>query len=173
MTWRVRAASLDDVGRLALVGSATFLETFGGILAGEAIVDHCAKAHSAKAYEQALRSDALAWLAEVDPEACPIGFALLGPPDLPGASHDGSDLELKRIYLLSKFQGEGIGAALIREAVASARRKCATRLLLGVYAGNTHAQEFYRKAGFSFLTSRRFRVGSKDYDDTVLALSLS
>lgn len=173
MSWTIRTAGLEDAPRLALVGSATFLETFAGILAGDAIVDHCAKAHTAEAYEQALRSGSLAWLAEVEPEAGPIGFALLGQPDLPGASQDGSDLELKRIYLLSKFQGQGIGAALMQEAAASARHKGARRLLLGVYANNTRAQQFYRKVGFSFLTSRRFRVGLNEYDDRVLALPLT
>lgn len=164
---------MDDVRKLSLVGSATFLETFAGILAGDAIVDHCGKAHSQDAYKQALGSGGFAWLAEVAPEAGPVGYALLCRPELPGASQDGSDAELKRIYLLSKFQGKGIGAALLEQAIESARHRGARRLLLGVYSGNTGAQEFYRRAGFSFQTSRRFRVGSEYYDDNVLSMILT
>lgn len=172
MSWRVREAASEDARRLAQVGSATFLETFAGILDGGAIVHHCEHAHSAGAYGEALRNGGLAWLAEIDPDGAPIGFALVTRPDLPGASCDGSDLELKRIYLLSKFQGQGIGAALMQEAVSAARALGARRLLLGVYAQNVRAQAFYRNIGFSELTSRRFRVGSKEYDDTVFVLPL-
>lgn len=159
--------------RLAQIGSATFLETFAGILDGDAIIDHFERAHSALTYCDYLSAGGQAWLAEVAPGHAPVGFALLAHPDLPGARLDGSDAELKRIYLLSKYHGGGLGAALMNEAIAAARQAGARRLLLGVYAGNTSAQSFYRKLGFTELVSRRFRVGLKDYDDTVFALSLS
>ena len=172
MKWRVRKTGIDDVRRLAQIGSATFLETFAGILDGGAIIDHCERAHSTASYSDYLAAGAQAWLAEVAPGAAPVGYALLGRPDLPGASQDGSDLELKRIYLLSKYQGEGIGAALMGEAISEARKAGARRLWLGVYADNERAQTFYRKLGFSDEGARRFRVGSKEYDDMVFALSL-
>jgi hypothetical protein len=47
MAWQVRAASGADADRLALVGSATFLETFGGVLEGSAIIEHCKREHKA------------------------------------------------------------------------------------------------------------------------------
>lgn len=172
MHWIVREARGSDVRALAYVGSATFLETFAGVLDGRAVLDHCERAHSASAYTKLLDAGGRAWLGEVQPGTAPIGFALLTSPDLPGVSEDGSDLELKRIYLLSKFHGRGVGAALMQAAVAAAREKGAGRLLLGVYAGNEHAQSFYRKRGFVQVASRRFRVGSKEYDDNVFALRL-
>jgi diamine N-acetyltransferase len=84
-SWAIREAGQDDADALALVGSATFLETFAGVLAGAAIVEHCARANSAQAYRTYLERGAKAWLAEIDPGAAPIGFALLTAPDLPGA----------------------------------------------------------------------------------------
>ena len=172
MGWRICKADRNDAGRLALVGEATFLETFAGILDGAAIVEHCSRSSSPAALEELLAKGSRAWLAEIDPGGAPIGFALLTKPDLPGAHVDGSDLELKRIYLLSRFHGLGVGAALMNEAVAAARDSGARRLLLGVYSGNERAQAFYRKIGFVPVASRSFRVGSEDYDDTVFALSL-
>ena len=38
----VRAASVEDAPRLSLISNATFLETFAGQIAGEALVAHCA-----------------------------------------------------------------------------------------------------------------------------------
>ena len=56
--WTLRRAGADDVDRLALIGAATFLETFAGILDGEAIVGHCARVHAPDAYREALDAGA-------------------------------------------------------------------------------------------------------------------
>jgi hypothetical protein len=89
--WSIRAASLADVDNLALVGSATFLETFAGVLDGPAIISHCLREHSSYAYQNYLES-ARAWLVESAIGGAPIGFSLVGEPSLPGSSSDGRDV---------------------------------------------------------------------------------
>jgi GNAT superfamily N-acetyltransferase len=173
MLWHVRAASGEDIERLALIGSATFLETFAGVLEGGAIVAHCLREHSPAAYRGQFDRGACAWLAESGEGGAPIGFALLGLTDLPGSDPAGADLELKRIYTLSRFHGSGVGSELMHRAVECAREKGAGRLLLGVYAGNRRALAFYAKQGFERIADRRFRVGDRDYDDIVFARSLN
>lgn len=172
MDWILRPATRWDARRLACIGSATFIETFAGILDGDAILDHCEKANSAATYLEYLDSGARSWLAEANPGSAPVAFSLLTSSSLPGTADDGSDVELKRIYVLSRFHGSGIGAALMRAATEASRDMGARRMLLGVYAGNERAQAFYRKQGFVQVASRRFTVGSRDYDDNVLALAL-
>jgi len=173
MDWTIRDATIADADRLALIGGATFLETFAGTLDGAAIIAHCQREHSAATYQRFLEGDYQAWLAVVSPGDAPIGFALLGPPNLPGAIEDGSDLELKRIYVLSRFHGDGPGRALMKLAVEQAARKGARRLLLGVYKHNERALRFYRKNGFDQVGERRFRVGEREYEDIVLAKPLA
>lgn len=170
MSVAIRPATGADAGRLALVGAATFLETFAGTLDGDAIVAHCARVHAAAAYAEALAGGARAWLAEAAPGAAPVGFALLAAPDLPGAAP--GDLELKRIYLLSRWQGGGTGAALLAAATDAARAAGAPRLLLGVFAGNARARAFYGRHGFRPVGERRFAVSGRAYDDVVLARPL-
>jgi ribosomal protein S18 acetylase RimI-like enzyme len=92
---------------------------------------------------------------------------------LPGGRGDGTDIELKRIYVLSRFHGSGIGAALLQTAIEASRSSGASRILLGVYAGNDRARQFYRRHGFRQVATRQFTVGGRDYDDTVLALDLA
>jgi GNAT superfamily N-acetyltransferase len=156
-----------------LVGAATFLETFAGVLEGSAIVEHCRKEHSSAAYLRYLGSGGTVWLAEAGKGDAPIGFALLGSSLLPGTNPDGSDLELKRIYSLSRFHGTGVGMALMRLVVEHATRAAAHRLVLGVYAGNSRAIAFYGKQGFTPIARRRFQVGPRDYDDIVFAKPLT
>ena len=167
--WRVREAGDEDAPALSLIGSATFLETFAGILDGDAVVAHCAAAHSPEAYRRYMEGGARAWLAGADLGGAPVGFALLGAPDLPGARE--GDVELKRIYALSRFHGSGVGSALLDAALEAARAGF-KRLLLGVYAGNHRAIAFYAKHGFVKIADRRFDVGGTLYDDIVHARPL-
>lgn len=169
LSWRLREAGSDDAPALALIGAATFLETFAGILDGDAIVAHCAAQHNEKAYRALLASGARAWIAEAQPGGAPIGFALVTKPDLAAAEE--GDIELKRIYSLSRFHGTGLGAALMNQALAAAANH--RRLLLGVYAGNARALAFYRKQGFADIGTRQFNVGGKLYDDLVLGRPLA
>jgi diamine N-acetyltransferase len=101
-----------------------------------------------------------------------VGFSLVGSADLPGSSTDGSDVELKRIYILSKFHGAGAGLKLMNLAIEYAQQHGFARLLLGVYAGNGRARAFYSKHGFIEIAERQFQVGNRLYDDVVLARAL-
>ncbi len=161
---RVRAATPVDVPALSLIATATFLETFAGILPGNAIVAHCAAAYDPAALAAKLGTS---FLAEA-PRGAPVGFAQVMAPDLPGALE--GDVELKRIYLLSRFHGTGAGAALLSAAIGAAAGH--RRLLLGVYAHNGRAIAFYRKNGFELIGERRFDVGGQLFDDVVLARPL-
>ncbi|MEZ5743760.1 MAG: N-acetyltransferase [Sphingomonadaceae bacterium] len=167
--WKVRPATGADAERLALVGSATFLESFAGVIDGDGIVAHCRNQHSAQRYADYLDQGAKAWLAEIAPGAAPVGYALTCAPDLPQAQ-DG-DIELKRIYVLSQHHGSGIAAALLSEAVAAATGHA--RMLLGVYNGNARALTFYKKHRFAVIGDRRFDVGGHTYEDFVLARTLT
>jgi len=168
----IRRAAAGDEDALALVGQATFLETFSGILDGAAIVKHCGVAHAAAQYRDWLGApDTALWLAEAAPGAAPVGYAVLARPALPAADPE-RDLELKRIYVLSRYHGGGVGKALLAQAVAHAKAAGAGRLLLGVYAGNAAAMGFYRRHGFEKLAERQFNVGGRAYDDHVLGLVL-
>jgi hypothetical protein len=55
--WVLREADGADAERLALIGAATFLETFAGVLDGGAIVGHCARHHTAEAYAHYLADE--------------------------------------------------------------------------------------------------------------------
>jgi ribosomal protein S18 acetylase RimI-like enzyme len=169
----IRRARASDEDALALVGKATFLETFAGVLDGTAIIGHCRQAHSAARYRDWLDDpNAAVWLAEVTPGNAPVGYLVVARPDLPMADMS-RDLELKRIYLLGRYRGGGTGKRLLGQAIEHATLAGADRLLLGVYAGNASAIDFYRRQGFVNLTQRQFNVGGRAYDDNVMSLVLN
>ncbi|MGE8269789.1 MAG: N-acetyltransferase family protein [Stenotrophomonas geniculata] len=169
----VRRCIEADSAALALIGSATFLETFAGVLGGSDILSHCEQSHSVALYAQWLKQLGYeVWLAEMEPGAAPVGYMVVAPAQLPLPDACPADLEIKRIYLLDKCRGQGLGKRLVAEAVAYAKQASASRLLLGVYAHNTNAIAFYQRAGFEKLGSRQFNVGGKDYDDNIMGMLL-
>ncbi len=172
MSVTIRPCVAGDEAALALVGQATFLETYAGVLPAGDILSHCKTQHS-----EALYADWLAkagyrlWAAEMDEGGAVVGYAALTPPDLPVATGE-RDVELKRIYVLNRFHGTGLGAKLMTTAMERASSDGFTRMLLGVFGGNSRAIAFYARQGYAEAGVRKFRVGANEYDDLVLARSL-
>lgn len=186
----LRAATVEDAAALALVGAATFLEAFTWMLPGADIVAHVARNHTAEAYRRYLaHADTRITLAEAVPGGAPVGYAMLTAPELPTFDVQASDIELKRLYLFSRFRSAATrvlrmhpetrqmepvahlraGQALMNTAIAEAQSMGRTRLLLGTHAGNAQAIAFYRKNGFAEAGTRTFQVGSQVCCDLIFA----
>ena len=166
----LRLCTPEDADALGLIGAATFLETFAGVLDGQAVIAHCAEAHDPARYRQLLQLGCRIWIAEVEPDRAPVGYVVVGPSMLPIARP--GELDIKRIYVLSKFHGQGVGIELMKTAIDYAKKDGQDRLLVGVYVGNARAQAFYQRSGFQKIGERTFTVGPKSYDDYVYALEL-
>ncbi len=169
----VRAAAADDAAKLAAVGAATFLEAFAGIVPGDAILQHCARNNSTAAFDGYLaKPETQAWLAEVEPGAAPVGYSMLTTPDFPEGLARSGDLELRRIYLFSRFHGGSTGQHLLDAALAGAHEQGSRRVLLGVHPENHRALAFYSRNGFRRIGTRSFQVGTVTFEDPVLAREL-
>ena len=173
MQIEIRPCTAADAGALALVGQATFLETYADNLPAADILAHCEHEHGVARYAGWLAQPATyrLWAAEIAQTSVVVGYAMLSPPDLPVPTGPG-DLEIKRIYLMSRFQGGGVGARLMNTALMAATEGGARRVLLGVWGENQAALAFYARQGFTRAGVRRFQVGSSTYDDLVLAKDL-
>ena len=157
---------------LSLVGGASFLEAFADVLDGPDILAHFHKNHSVEKYAEYLATPGnRTYVAEVAPGAAPVGYIVCTAPEFPMET-SAEDYELRRIYLLHRFQGRGIGKALMDQAIASAREQGYQRLLLGVYGKNHGAIRFYEKAGFAQIGERFFTVGATTHHDAVMARPL-
>lgn len=163
----LRRATAADADALALVAAATLLDTFAGILSGADLVAHCAR-HNTPAKFAAWADDpeSVVTLAETANGGAPIGYSVLTAPDLPIAIAPG-DIELRRIYTLSRLHGSGLGPELMERALADARALGKTRVLLGVYGGNARARAFYERQGFTVVGARQFLVGETLHDDAI------
>ena len=117
LPFSIRTCAPGDEIALSLVGQASFLEAFAGAVAGQDVLAHCINQHAVAKYAAWLRDPASrVWLAEVEPGRAPVGYLVLTRPDLPLADIGAADIEVKRVYVLHRFQGQRIGARLMEEA---------------------------------------------------------
>ncbi len=168
--YSLRVCGPGDEEKLALVGAASFLEAFAGFLPVRMFWRIAGTSILCRSMRRCWPTpETHACVAEV--KDAPVGYAVLCPPDMP-VPFTPDDIELKRIYLLHRFQGSGIGAALMDWSVETARSLGKRRLLLGVNAENDKAVAFYLRHGFEHAGTRKFQVGNTICSDFILARKL-
>ncbi len=173
MDHTIRLAAPDDAAALSLLGAATVLETYTGLLPGPDLLYFCTVKHSPAQYALWLDDPACAvWIAQARLGA-PIGYLVLVPATLPLEGPQPGDYEVMRIYVLYPFHKTGLGHALMARAMDEARARGASRLVLGVHDENSRALAFYQRQGFQRIGARQFVVGNTTCSDSVLARALT
>jgi GNAT superfamily N-acetyltransferase len=186
----LRPATPADAPALALCGAATFLEAYTWMVPGADIIAYCAEHQTVESYRKYLsKPDTRITLALAGPgvePAAPVGFAMLCAPELPSIETLPTDIELKRIYLFSRFRTAPVisataipitlglrpAFALLESAIADARELGRKRLLLGTKDDNHRAIAFYRRNHFEVVGTRTFQVGGQLYSDLIFAKDL-
>ncbi len=171
-TVSLRRATVDDAAMLSVVGTATFLEAYAWALPGADIVDFCMKHQTVDFYAKYLAKPDTRIMLAVTGEDAPVGYAMVCGPDLKGFEVRAGDIELKRIYLFSRYRPGRNGQRLMDAALADAREMGRARMLLGTNAGNARAIAFYRRNGFSEVGTRTFVVGAQHCCDVIFGRDL-
>ena len=151
----IRRAEPRDLETLVRLGRDTFAETFGHLYRPEDLAAFLDEAHDPEVYAWAISDERHAvWIAEAGGAAA--GYALAGPCTLPHPEATPQDGELKRLYVLGRAQGGGLGQALLAESLAWLG---SGRLWVGVWSENHGAQRLYARLGFQRVGEYEFPVG--------------
>lgn len=78
----------------------------------------------------------------------PAGYFKLNEPGAQSDVNEPGSVELERIYLLKRFQGQNIGTLVLDDIIHMALALGANRLWLGVWSNNRGAVRFYERHGF-------------------------
>ncbi|HDZ04520.1 hypothetical protein LCGC14_0079260 [marine sediment metagenome] len=82
-------------------------------------------------------------------------------------------MELERIYVLSKYQGLGIGEKLLNHIKELVLKRNKKMLWLGVWQENKKAIKFYERHGFQKFDTHPYFIGSDEQTDWLMRLNLS
>jgi GNAT superfamily N-acetyltransferase len=164
-----RDATTQDAAALAKLGAESFTATFGHLYAPDDLALFLQN-HTPAAWAAELANPAFA-VRIAEAEGTPIGFAKLGPPQLP-FTPTGTPAELRQLYVLAPWHGAGVAAALMEWVIATARSRGADELFLSVFTDNHRARRFYARYGFEAVGTYAFMVGTHADEDIVMRLAL-
>jgi len=86
--------------------------------------------------------------------------------------NDYNSLEVERLYVLKKFQRNGLGAYLMERAIDMAISMGKSYVWLGVWERNEKALRFYEKQGYYKIGEHPFYMGSDKQTDYLMRKDL-
>lgn len=155
----IRQATPADAQKLAVLGAATFVETFGHLYPPDDLHAFLVGTHSLEAWTARLSDSGVAvWMASSD--STPIGFVTVGSCKLPVERLERNAGEIQQLYVLARYQNLRLGTRLMALGVEWLEARRRTPLYVGVWSQNHGAQRFYGRYGFNKVGEYGFPVGN-------------
>lgn len=170
---QVTLKKLDTSDALALqtVSYETYEATFGAYNPRELMDEYMDEAYKIEQLESELANpESYFYFLMVDNQVA--GYLKLNVGKAQTEAMADEYLEVQRIYLRTKFQGQGLGGILIQKAEEIAQKLGKTKLWLGVWEHNYQAQKFYNKLGFKRFSQHHFMMGDDAQTDYMLEKNL-
>lgn len=169
MTPKIRKANLNDAEAIAKVHVQSWQETYRGHLADD-LLDRLSVESRTIMWTDAMHTaqnnpnqHTQLHVAEINDEI--VAFASAGLLRNEEQDLDESiEAELYAIYCLNKYQGLGIGKALLKPIVNEFVDVGFKKMLVWVLASNS-SKHFYMHLGGSFCKSKEIEIGQNLYDE--------
>jgi len=164
---KIVRGGLRDAPVIADIGRTTFIETYADQTSAEDIREHLAYAFSRDQIEGELAEpDSTFFVATVGDAVA--GYLKVNRGQAQTELREVKGFEIESLYVLNAFQGQGIGALLLDEAIEEARRGGAAYVWLGVWERNSPARRFWRRMGFVEFDRHAFRFGGVEHTDLMM-----
>ena len=155
----IRRAAGSDADVIAMLGFVTFFEAYFEQDDAQDLAGYLAVNFTPEAIRQEIEDPNVAfYICYANGHAA--GYAKLLPGPHPDVLTGTNPIELKRIYLVERYWGKGLGVRLLGHCEDEARRLGYNTLWLGVWQENRRGQNFYRKHGFRKVGTITFPYGS-------------
>lgn len=167
--YQVNSSSLVLLQKISI---QTFKETFSDSNT-EKDMEAYLTAHfsAAQLHSELTNPNSRFYFAEIDNNI--VGYLKLNFSTAQTEIFERDTVEIERIYVLSQFQGKGVGQMLFRHALKVAKQRTAEYLWLGVWEHNLKAIEFYKKNGLQIFDKHIFRLGNDEQTDWLMKIELN
>ncbi|MEP6647074.1 MAG: GNAT family N-acetyltransferase [Saprospiraceae bacterium] len=161
----------SNINELLTMSRKTFDESFGHLNKPENMDFYMDKAFTVeKLFSELLNPFTEFYFLKIN--AVHIGYLKLNTHQAQSDLNDNLSLEIERIYIDSKFQGSGFGAALIDQAKKRCKDLRLSYLWLGVWEKNKDAIRFYQRHKFEIFSSHPFIFGDEVQTDLLMRCNL-
>lgn len=156
---------------LQQVGSDIFRDTFAALNTPENMEAYMSEAFSETTLQEELANpDSEFWFVLVEGEVA--GYLKVNFRAAQAEFQDENAMEIQRIYVSKKFQGQGLAQILMEKARALAESAEVDFIWLGVWEHNPRAIRFYEKMGFETSGSHAFLLGDDEQTDILMKLKI-
>lgn len=101
-----------------------------------------------------------------------VGYFKLNQKEAQTEFFGNISIEIERIYVLDKFQGQQIGKKMLLHIFEIAKKENISFIWLGVWEKNTAAIRFYEHYGFEKFDTHPFYIGKDKQTDWLMRLDL-
>jgi len=152
----IRVAMINDAEAIALVHVNSWKETYRGLMPVH-VLDGLSVEQRTLVWSNRLNDphDPYHRVLVAEAKGRTVAFASYGKELTNDPDHQG---ELFAIYVLKEFQGQGIGASLVRNVVDGLQGLNITSMLVWVLADNPY-RKFYERLGGVFLREKVIELG--------------
>jgi len=172
MQLRFQKCLLSDLDALVEISKRTFVEAFEKDNDPEDFKTYIDKAFEKRNIASELKhSDSSFYFVYKDEQL--RGYFKLNVENAQTDIKSEESMELERIYVLQKFQGQRIGEHILQETIELASQLKKKYIWLGVWEKNTAAIRFYQKHGFLKFGTHPYYIGKDEQTDWLMRYDLT
>lgn len=155
----IKKAGIKDAGLIADISRQTFYETFAEVNTKENMDKFMNEQFSREELIKEVKTnDGIFYIAYDENE--PLGYVRLCDGDYYPEFGNLPSLEIARIYAMKTAIGKGVGSALMKKSIETAKELNRKIIWLGVWEHNKRAIGFYKQWGFEKFGEHDFVLGN-------------
>ncbi len=163
MTITYRSATIADSRAIAEVQVNTWRTAFINILPDDVLIDLSADDRESAWRERLVdKPENKTKVTVASTESKVVGFSAYGPARKEFAD---CDAEIYTLFILSDYQGMGIGRQLVTYAAAEFVERAYSSMVIWVFKENAPARAFYQALGGSALLEKTLEVAGQTYPE--------
>jgi diamine N-acetyltransferase len=173
MSITITHANVSHAATIATIGKKSFRKAFENLFTNkEELLEYLENTYCPIKLAKSLRKENNIYLlAEVDGQ--PVGFVKIKKISLNEHIESVAQMELQKIYVLQEYHGQGVGTALLNEAVNIAKHIYPDYIWLDTHISNENAIRFYESNGFKKIDKYFFTIGTQTFEYHVMGLPVA
>ena len=164
MSIEITKGKVDHAPAIAYIGRNAFRKAFALLFTSRAeLEEYLDYTYGVDKIASSLRKENnIYFLATAN--GLPVGFAKVKRHSLNDQLDSVFQAELQKLYVLQKYQGCGVGQALMNAVTRFVQSLEPDCLWLDTYVGNERAIRFYERNGFQKAGTHHFTIGSQTFE---------
>lgn len=172
MKYSIRQCTMEDLPVLRNLSYETYDDTFRNMNSASSMIAYLEQAFNIHKMRNELSNcNSTFYFLYVNEKLA--GYLKINEYKVQTDINDPQSLEVERIYVTEKYQGQGFGSVLLNKAEDIAKKRNKLYIWLGVWEENKKAISFYINKGFYKMGTHSFFMGEAEQTDYIMRKDLT